>query len=283
MIRRSFRAMGTEVIVLAESSVGAAATAAFFAAAERRLSRFLPDSELSVVNQDPRCSVEVSHQLEKVLALAVELRERTGGLVDPAVGGDVARWGYEMSLESVTGLALVPATTELPGDWHVAAGRVHREPGVVLDLGGIAKGWACDTAVESGMAILVSAGGDLRSATPDTIAEIADPWSPGVAARVAVGVGALATSSVTRRRWKVGGGEAHHIIDPRTGEPAASPILSATVTCATAVEAEAGAKAVLLAGEAGLRWADDRPWIQGALACWDTGSVFATGTMEVAA
>jgi hypothetical protein len=60
-------------------------------------------------------------------------------------------------------------------------------------------------------------------------------------------------------------------------------VLSATVVAATALEAEAGAKAVLLRGGDGLVWAADQPWIHGALVVWFDGSVFATRGLEVAA
>ena len=53
-------------------------------------------------------------------------------------------------------------------------------------------------------------------------------------------------------------------------------MLSATVVADTAVEAEAGAKAVLLHGVDGLAWADDQPWIRSAIVVWDGGSVYGT-------
>jgi thiamine biosynthesis lipoprotein len=76
---------------------------------------------------------------------------------------------------------------------------------------------------------------------------------------------------------------AHHLIDPRTGRPADTPILSATVVAGTATEAEAGAKAVLLLGEDGLSWAADQAWIEAALAVWHDGSVFGTKGLKLAA
>ena len=98
-----------------------------------------------------------------------------------------------------------------------------------------------------------------------------------VLAEVGVGVGALATSSTARRAWTVAGHRVSHLIDPRTGDPVQSPVVSATVTAATALEAEAGAKAVLLMGTEGLAWADGQSWIRSALVEWHDGSAFATG------
>ena len=102
-------------------------------------------------------------------------------------------------------------------------------------------------------------------------------------ARVHVGRGALATSSTGRRRWRVGDTEVSHLIDPRTMEPVESPVISATVLAETAVDAETGAKTVLLQGVDGLAWAAEQSWIDAALVVWRDGSVFATPGLEVAA
>jgi thiamine biosynthesis lipoprotein len=151
-----------------------------------------------------------------------------------------------------------------------------------LDLGGIAKGWACDRAVDGGLARVVSAGGDLRSADPATVTTVMDHHD-GISARVRVGIGALATSSIARRRWRVGEREVSHLVDPRTMEPVETPILSATVVAGTAVEAEIGAKSVLIKGAEGLAWADRTEWIRSALVLWHDGSVFATVGTELVA
>jgi thiamine biosynthesis lipoprotein len=157
-----------------------------------------------------------------------------------------------------------------------------RQPGTSIDLGGIAKGWACDRAIELGLARIVSAGGDVRSSSEDALVDVIDPWGDTVVV-VPLGNGALATSSVTRRRWRVGNEDAHHLIDPRTLAPARTPVFSATVVAATATEAETGAKAVLLQGTEGLTWAQRQPWILGALVVWHDGSAYATKHLKVAA
>jgi len=274
----SFRAMGTEVVATGRS---AATVSGFFAAAERVFSRFDPASELSLLNADPAPEVTVSEELAACLERAAALRSRTGGLVDPAVGGAVVDWGYDRTFSAGLDRRDVRDTPEL-GSWTIADRQVRREPGTALDLGGIAKGWTADLAVEAGLADMVSAGGDVRSQRPDTTVAIVDPWGH-VAARLQLGRGGLATSSSTRRRWKVGDVDAHHIIDPRRLRPADSPVYSATVMAATAVEAEAGAKAVLIHGEQGLAWAEKQDWIDAALVVWHDGNVYATTGWTLAA
>lgn len=274
MIQASFPAMGTTVDVVVADSDGLDATIELFSRLEQRLSRFLDESELSIVNAARDTEVEVSPVLAEVLSVAAVLRGRTGGLVDPAAGGAVAAWGYDRTFEDVVDLDAAPAAAVCP-DWEIEATTLRRRPGTILDLGGIAKGWAADVAVESGRSMVVSAGGDVRSSLPGARVDIADPWGD-VALTVVLGQGALATSSVTRRRWSAGGRAAHHLIDPRSGSPASTPVLSASASCGSAAEAEAAAKAVLLLGADGLAWADEQQWIESAMVVWDTGSVFAT-------
>jgi thiamine biosynthesis lipoprotein len=224
----------------------------------------------------------VSPLLAGALEAASRGRALTGGLVDAAVGRAIRAWGYDRSFAEVRGLAAAPSAFPEAAPWEIRDAVLRRPPGTLLDLGGVAKGWTCDRAVEAGLAAVVSAGGDVRSAHEGTLVEILGIGGE-TAARLHLGVGALATSSSLRRRWEAGGQAAHHLIDPRTMAPAVSPVVSATAVAATAVEAEAGAKAILLLGAEGLAWADRQAWLRGALAVWHDGSVFATTRTEVAA
>lgn len=273
--------MGTDIVVIANDGREADSVVEWFGFAESVFSRFLADSELTTLNGSARSDVAVSAPMADCLSVAQTLRIQTEGLVDPAVGGALIGWGYDTTFEQVADRGERPPTVDL-GTWSIAGRTVTRRPGIRLDLGGIAKGWACDQAVARNLAGVVSAGGDVRSAHPDTVVVIEDPWG-ATAARILLGVGGLATSSTTRRRWNVAGEEAHHIIDPRTMRPATTPIYSATVMAATAAEAEAGAKAVLLHGADGLAWAEKQRWIDAALVVWRDGSVYATTGWEMAA
>jgi thiamine biosynthesis lipoprotein len=193
----------------------------------------------------------------------------------------VVAWGYDTTFAEIVDLETAPPQTQTPS-WSIAGTTLVREPGVKLDLGGIAKGWSVDLAVERGLAHVVSAGGDVRSSLSTASVDVIDPWGQ-TPARFHLGTGGLATSSVSKRRWRAGDVTAHHLIDPRTGDPAESPVLSATAMCPTAVESAAAAKATLLQGVDGLSWADDQPWIEAVMVVWADGSVFATTGWEVAA
>lgn len=283
MIAGSFRAMGTRVDVWADDVAGWTETRLLFERMEQAFSRFRVDSELSRVNRNPRPEVPVSDHLGAVLEVAEDIRSATDGLVDVGIGGFVADWGYDRTFEEVTGLDAEPLVS--PGvawTYDPARSVLMRSPEVRLDLGGIAKGWVADLAVENGLALVVSAGGDIRSEHPDTVVPV-DDGDGAVAARVWLGRGGLATSSSRRRRWRVAESEVSHLIDPRSGSPVTSPVVTATAVCERAVWAEAAAKTLLLLGAEGLAWADRTPWVTSAAAVWHDGAVYGTSGLEVAA
>lgn len=281
VIRNAFRAMGTDVVVVSEDDDRGVGVRDWFETVEQVCSRFRVDSELSQLNRAGAGPIKVSAVLADVLRCADRSRLRTAGLVDAGSGGAVIEWGYDRTFADVRDREIAPSTVSSM-QWSIDGDLVSKAHDTKIDLGGIAKGWACDVAVEQGMARLVSAGGDLRSVEPDAAAIIVGADGEAVGT-VLVGCGALATSSTRKRRWLTAGREAHHLIDPRSGSPAVSPVVSATVVADTAAEAEAGAKAVLLKGVDGLAWADQCAWLRGALVIWDDGSVYATTGLKVTA
>jgi thiamine biosynthesis lipoprotein len=214
------------------------------------LSRFLPDSELSRLNRAR--VMRVGPELAELVPLAIEARTRTNGRFDPTVHNAVVSAGYDRTFELVPErcgrhprVAVAPCSgeVEMHGDVVVI------EPGFALDLGGIAKGWAADRACT----ILASAGPALVDAGGDVVG-VGRTWPIGVpvpAQDLTLGLrdGALATSGRDRRRWMRNGREAHHVIDPATGEPADGDVLTVTVAARTAAEAEVLATALFLSGE----------------------------------
>lgn len=272
--------MGTDITALLEAGSDPDAVTRRFAIVEEACSRFRAGSDLTVLNRAPTPSVVMPSPLAEVLEAADHQRGLTGGLVDAGVGLAVRAWGYDATFDRVDGLDCEPEPMETP-EWSVRGRSISRPPGTVLDLGGVAKGWTADRVVEEGDAVVVSAGGDVRSADPATVVDICGPRD-ALMVSVHLGVGALATSSTLRRRWVVAGRTAHHLIDPRSGRPAVGPVVAATAICTTGVEAEAAAKAVLLLGADGLAWAARQPWVRAAVVLWQDGSVFSTSGLEVA-
>lgn len=263
-LRHGLRAMGTSVILHAPEETQPEAFAAavrtvegVFVEGELRFSRFRGESELSHVNREAGAWTAVSPAFEALLRASLSAAERSDGLFDPTVLGALVAAGYDRDFDEVVAGARIALRPGTPGgrwrDIDLAPGRVRLPEGVGIDLGGIAKGWAVDraaaAALDAGLAwALVGAGGDLRvvGAAPDLAVTIQDPEVRGESClRVALREGAIATSSVTRRRW---GADRHHLIDPRTGLPADTGVLQASAWAPTCAAAEVAAKVLLFRG-----------------------------------
>lgn len=276
-----FPAMGTTVEAWLDHSEDGATLEKWFKLVEAECSRFRPDSALSKLNNDLQAKIRVGGILGEVLSQASDALVKSNGLVDASTGSALIAWGYNRSFEEGLPDHPQPPNTIIRTKWSYQSGCLHRGEGAHLDLGGTAKGWACDRAIEYGLASVVSAGGDINSSQDDTVVPIFDPWGE-VVTTLMLGRGGLATSSQTRRRWKAGETTVSHLIDPRTMAPTTSPILSATAIADTAHDAEVAAKTILLLGEDGLAWADQADWVDSSLVVWADGSVYGTSGLKVA-
>ena len=250
--RHTFRAMGTEIELLVDAdgdaSAAFAAAGAEFHRLEALLSRFRDDSELSRLNRDG--ALDAGPDLARVVALALEARARTGGRFDPTIHDALVAAGYDRTFEDIApeGHVRCQAPAVSGGDVSVEGSRIELGAGVRIDLGGIGKGYAAERAAE----LLATAGPCLVSAGGD-VATRGGSWPIGV--ETADGTitlelrdGGLATSGRDRRTWRRDGRELHHLIDPRTGEPAETDLLRVTVVASDAIEAEVAAKELFLAG-----------------------------------
>ena len=246
-----FRAMGCEIVLAGGDP---AAVAAVFARWEGAFSRFLHDSELSRVNASPAWMLHVSPLFARALRVALEAAADTDGLVDPTLGAALEAAGYDrdFSLLRDDGAPAGAAVPSRLGEVRLDRQILRRPPGLQLDLNGVVKALAVDEAA-AGLSSggFVSAGGDLAARGP------VDVGLPGGAA-VRVVRGGLATSGVVSRRWRRGGEEQHHLLDPRTGRPCRnSPWEQVTVSGASCVAADVAAKAAFLLGADGPAWLDE--------------------------
>jgi thiamine biosynthesis lipoprotein len=301
MQRLVFRAMGCRMLAVLDADGPAAGhlerVPQWFAEWEQCLSRFRADSELSALNRHAGEPVAVSATLWSVLCAARRAAQASDGLVTPTLLGALEAAGYDRSFERLA--AAGPGAIDNPArpapplaiECDLATRTITLPPGMRLDLGGIAKGWAADEAARRLGALgpaLVDAGGDIAvhgrprglDAWP---IDVADPHAPEESvALLALAQGGVATSGRDYRRWERGGAPQHHIIDPRTGRPAETDVLSATVVGPTAEEAEVAAKVVLILGcRAGLEWLEARPALAG-LIVLDGGAVIDSRRMAYA-
>jgi len=256
ILRRSFRAMGTDCEWMVDADHPADAISAF-AAVERDVmrreaewSRFLADSDLSRLNRNG--VVNASRELIDLVGQALELRDETGGLFDPTVHDAVVAAGYDRSFDAMPADVPTTALSSPSGGGEVTldveTGVIRLAPGVRLDLGGIAKGYAADRAAD-----VLSVAGPCVANLGGEVAVRGRAWPIGVEAAAGVIVidveqATVATSGIDRRRWLCGDRDRHHVIDPRTGESVPTDLLRVTVVDTDGARADALATALLVAG-----------------------------------
>jgi FAD:protein FMN transferase len=238
---------------------------------ERLLSRFLSDSDVSRVNASAGSGLQrISSETFEVLAKAAEFSVRGQGLFDVTMGPLVDLW------RSAADSSTPPARTDIERVLRLVdhadlmldplggtAGL--KRAGQAIDLGGIGKGFAADRVRDvfrsRGIAsAFTNVGGDVMAlgAKPG-----GSPWRVGIqhprrkgalVGSVAVIDRAVVTSGDYERCFFDGDGtRRHHILDPMTGYPSRSGLMSVTVIADSATAADALSTIVFIAGlEAGL-------------------------------
>jgi thiamine biosynthesis lipoprotein len=231
---------------------------------DARMSEWKPTSALSNVNENAGTrAVAVSADLRDLIRRAVQIGELTDGAFDITWAALWGLWDFRSENPSV------PSQTEIDErlariDYRAVeiddrAGTVYlpRE-GMVLGLGGMAKGFALDRAADALLArgtrsFLIDAGGQMLAA--GTRGD--RPWRIGIRdprgapddffAYLEVTDASTSTSGDYERFFLLDGVRYHHILDPRTGRPA-RPLRSATVVAANATLADALSTAFVVLG-----------------------------------
>lgn len=232
------------------------------------MSPFKPDSELSRINREAADRpVPISREMFGLISRSLEFSRLSDGAFDITFSSVGYLYDYRAHRK--------PSDKEiaraLPGiDYRhlqldTAAQTIHfARPGVRIDLGGIAKGYAVDNCIALLKArgvtnAIVTAGGDSRllgdrRGRPWTIG-IRDPRQRGdVVAMLPLEDVAISTSGDYERFFEEGGVRHHHIINPRTGKAAATGIRSVTIIAEDGLTTEGLTKSVFILGvEKGLR------------------------------
>ena len=232
---------------------------------ERQWSRFLPVSDVTLLNRSPGRPVEVDPSTLTLVEHMVDGWVTSAGRYDPTVLPSLLDAGYVSSVHDPSARTVPPASWDL-APWRLLDIELDHDrcavtlpPGVSLDPGGIGKGLAADLVVDALLAggvagALVSIGGDLRAGgtPPDPhgwTVQVEDPFDPSANLLVlSLDRGGVCTSSTRSRRWVHEGVEHHHLVDPRTRRDATTDLVAVTVVAPTAAEAEVRSTAALLAG-----------------------------------
>ena len=293
MQRLEFRAMGCHMTAILDTDRNAASVKkvpAWLEAWEQTFSRFRADSELSRLNQRAGQWTRVSASMWDVMHLALVAARWTDGIYSPTILNALEAAGYDRTFDAITASA-EPIMPQPDGQWRsIRRQSLNRSiclpPDVRLDLGGIVKGWAAARAAKKLSAhgpTLIDAGGDVAVSGPRTDGA---PWPIGVSnpfepdrpfETLKIERGGVATSGKDYRRWLRDDKWQHHLIDPRTGLPAQTDVLSVTVIAPTTHEAEIAAKVVAITGsEQGLAWLDDLPGYAAIVVREDGRAVYST-------
>jgi FAD:protein FMN transferase len=285
----TFRAMGCQVHVQLETEADGAAILQRIPeqieAIEARLSRFRPTSELMRLNDQSGRWVAVSDVLFENIHLAKHAARLTDGLYNPLVLPALLASGYDRSFDHIA--QPETAAPSPVSDWHAIDLRpktsaVRLPEGSAIDLGGIAKGWTAAKVADELAAYgpcMVDMGGDIAVrgkpvGQPGWMVEIEEPGRSDVLETLWLSDTTITTSGIDYRRWTTQDGSTrHHIIDPRTGLPADTDLVSVTIVHPHAPTAEAYAKAVLLMGsQTGLNWLNQQ-WYAAGLVVRTDGAV----------
>lgn len=276
--------MGTRFQILLyapdEATANRAARAAFARIAELDgiMSDYRPTSELMLLcKQAGGEPVKVSDDLHDILTRSQQLFKRSDGAFDITIAPVGKLWRRARKIFELPDAADLAKARALVGMDNVVLGektvRLKKE-GMLLDLGGIAKGYAADAAQkvlkQHGVSqALVAAGGDIVVSDPPPNA---DGWKVAIAPLEPVDDdtkgrtlllknAAVSTSGDTEQYVEIDGKRYSHILDPRTGVPLTER-MSVTVIAANGTTSDSLATAVSVLGpDKGLKLVEDTPGV----------------------
>ncbi|MDX6598180.1 MAG: FAD:protein transferase [Gaiellales bacterium] len=273
----SFGALGTSAAVTVLDAHALPAALAIVEDELRRIdeacSRFRDDSELVLLNRSAGVPFAASPLLLEAVVVAVYAAARTDGDVDPTIGRSLGALGWDSDFTVVVTrrgetprLRMVPAAGWQRIRIDRREGTVRVPAGVEIDLGATAKALAADRCARlvhtaTGSSTLVSLGGDIAVAGaapaggwPILVTDDHRSDATAEGQTIAIAAGGLATSSTTVRRWRAGGKELHHIVDPRSGAPAGEVWRTVSVAARSCVDANTASTSAIVRGEGAIAW-----------------------------
>ncbi len=283
LVRREVLLMGSSFTFVVDAPPDEAARAIDAAVTrlrelERQISSWRPDSDIAKLNG--RAGIEpvpVSSDAFELLRLAKRLHGETHGAFDVTIGPLWDLWPFRDSTKAIPSRREIDATLPLVDASQIVLDPAHQTAflprrGMRVNLGAIGKGYAArlatDVLKQRGIRrAAISAGGDLfllgRKTTGPWIVEIEHPRGSGQPIeRFAAADTAVATSGNAKRFLVRDGRRYGHILDPKTGLPAAD-CQSVTIVTPDPAVADAYATAVFVMGpQAGLAWVESRPDVE---------------------
>jgi thiamine biosynthesis lipoprotein len=253
--------MGTFVEVVSPDPRAPAIVFAEISRLEGMLSKYRPDSEVSRLNKDGR--VKASPEMFYILEKSVGFWELSGGAFDITVGPLMDIWGFSDKNFRKPSDAQVKEALQLIGSNKIILNKQDYVvkfmlPGMKIDLGAIAKGFAVDCAVkkikDAGItSCLINAGGQIyalgeKSGKPWKVA-IRSPRGQGFTGYLELKDKAVSTSGDYEQYFEKDGRRFSHIMNPRTGYPEDSGVISATVIADDGLTADALSTSIAALGK----------------------------------
>jgi len=230
---------------------------------EQLLSKYIETSEISRLNRLGR--LKVSPDTFYIIKKSKEFWQLSNGSFDITVSPLVDLWGFKNQEYVVPGDRKIKAALKLIGSDKIILREKDHEvefklPGMKIDLGGIAKGYALDQAVKKLKEnkinnCLINAGGQVYALGEN--AGLA--WKIGIkrargadlSGRLEIKNQSVSTSGDYEQFFSKKGKRYSHIIDPKTGYPACSGVISVTVVAPSGIDADALSTAAFVLGKRG--------------------------------
>jgi thiamine biosynthesis lipoprotein len=247
---------------------------------EKKTSYFIENNEIWQVNAFAgKRGVPVDSDLVHLARESAKISRWTFGAFDVTVGPLRRLWNFDSTRTTLPDSGAIASLLPLVDFRHfVLRGNslYLAHPGMQVDLGGIAKGYAVDEAMKvlqkNGVTdAMVDAGGDFRTISSALTRGkrkvwIRHPRKPqGFFGWFPMDSGCVATSGDYEQYFVIDGVRYHHILDPKTGWPARKCV-SVTIQAPTTMEADALATGIFALGpEKGLQVIESHPGIEGVI------------------
>ena len=257
---------------------------------ESIFSRTIDDSDIGRVNSARGKAVEAAPETVDLVSQALRYCEESKGLFDISIGAVSELWDFQEGVvPSATAIQEAVKHVDYRGIRVEGSSIRLDDPQAKLDLGGIAKGYIaddlCRMLVEAGCTSgFVNLGGNVKTigARPD-----GSPWRVGiktpdgeadsVLAVVDSTGSSVVTSGLYERQFERDGKRYWHILDPKTGYPVKSRIVSASIVSEASLDGDGYTKPLfMMEPDEALAWIAKKPGVEALLVC-DDGSILQTG------
>ena len=218
-------------------------------------------SEIFAVNHAGGNPVEVSGETAELLGYALEMCRKTDGALDISLYPVLTAWGFTTGEYHIPSNQELAVKMQLTGyeEISLSGSAITLPPGFEIDLGAVAKGYACDLLTEflteNGVSsAILSLGGNIQAigSKPDGSAwniSVQHPEAGDSLGILSLTDTSIVTSGAYERYFTGEDGKRYgHILDPKTGKPAESGLASATIIGADSRMCDALSTAIFVMG-----------------------------------